>query len=502
MTWKRYWFMPLLRHILLGLLACVLVVSNADGANALRQRKPAAKRATAAAKKTSKKSTGRKTAASSKRSKARSSSGAAGTSGKGAVITDITVIKQVPLDSGIVYYQYRTNGARPVIVHVLECDVSVAGNALRLVKGEDHATGLERLREMSLRYDAKTNHVLYGLVNGNFWRAVSNLMIGPCVIDGEVIQMTRHKMWSSALFDVRNKMYIDTFSLSGMVSIGTRRYPIESVNDRQGSGVVVYNMFGGNVVPFLSQKQIEKAFQEAVRDSSADVDDSTEVELTVDMLKAEIASQQRERDAEFPMVKIRVRYLRTPSVNSTIMCEVLGVDTGSVNMPLRGAIVSMPKAVLGSQWPKVRDTIKLRYETNISQQVRFMNAVSGTPRLVRDGVAKNESQIEGSTAKRFVQYTLARTALGANADRSKIYLVSIPPDRPENGTKGATLQQTSEIMALVGCHNALNLDGGGSAGMTVQNDHVFYEGVDPFTRRIGLGVGIVKLAKILRTTGY
>jgi hypothetical protein len=38
--------------------------------------------------------------------------------------------------------------------------------------------------------------------------------------------------------------------------------------------------------------------------------------------------------------------------------------------------------------------------------------------------------------------------------------------------------------------------------MTVQNDHVFYEGLDPSTRRIGLGIGIVKLAKILRTTGY
>lgn len=499
MTWYRHRFKMPIRHILLALVAVGLVASNAEAANVLRQRKPVAKKATKASKKVSKKSPSGKTA---KRTRSPKSSSSSGTAGKGAVITDVTVIKQMPLDSGIVYYQYRTNGARPVIAHVLECDVSVAGNALRLVKGEDHAAGLERLREMSLRFNARPNHVLYGLVNGNFWRAVSNLMIGPCVVDGEVIHMARHKKWSSALFDVRSKMYIDTFSLSGMVSIGNRRYQIESVNDRQGTGLVVYNMFGGNVVPFLSQKQIEKAFQEAVRDSSADVDDSTEVELTEDMLKSEIAAQQRERDVEFPMVKIRVRYLRTPSVNSTIMCEVLGVDTGSVNMPLRGAIISMPKAMLGGQWPKVRDTIKLRYETNIMQQVRFMNAVSGTPRLVRDGVAKNESQVEGSTAKRFVQYTLARTALGTNADRSKIFLVSIPPDRPENGTKGATLQQTAEIMALVGCHNALNLDGGGSAGMTVQNDHVFYEGVDPFTRRIGLGVGIVKLAKILRTTGY
>jgi hypothetical protein len=256
------------------------------------------------------------------------------------------------------------------------------------------------------------------------------------------------------------------------------------------------------VVPFLSQKQIEKAFTEAVKDSSADVDDSTEVELTDDMLKAEIAAQQRERDIEYPMLKVRVRYLRTPSVNTTIACEVLSVDTGSVSMPLRGAVISLPKALLGASWPRVRDTIRLRYESNIMQQVKFMNAVSGTPRLVRNGIAQNESQMEGSTARRFVQHTLARTAIGISADNKKVYLVAVPPDRPENGTQGATLQQMSELMALVGCHNALNLDGGGSAGMTVQNDHVFYEGPDPSTRRIGLGIGIVKLAKILRTTGY
>ena len=235
MTWYRHRFILPLRQILFALLAVGIVASTAEVAGALRQRKPAGKKAT----KRATRAPGKKSRGTTAASKKSAPNSAAGSVGKGAVITDITVIKQVPLDSGIVYLQYRTNGLRPVIVHVVECDVSVAGNALRLVKGEDHATGLERLRDMSLRFNAKPNHVLYGLVNGNFWRAVSNLMIGPCVIDGEVIQMARHKMWSSALFDVRSKMYIDTFSLSGMVSIGNRRFPIESVNDRQGTGLVV-----------------------------------------------------------------------------------------------------------------------------------------------------------------------------------------------------------------------------------------------------------------------
>lgn len=482
-----------------SLLALSVLIGVVEAPATTRQRKGQTRKASV---RSGSRQTGKNTKAkaSSKRPTRRRSK-AAVPRGRGLVVTDITELRQIRLDSGIVYSQYRTNGVRPIIAHVIECDRTVAGNAIRLVKGEDHATGLERLKEMSQRFDARTNHVLYGMINGNFWKAVSNLMIGPCVIDGEVIHMWRYKKWSSALFDVRNSMYIDTFALSGMISIGSKRYPIESVNDRKGTGAVVYNMFGGNVVPFVSTKQIEKAFSEAVRDSSADVNDSTEAELTEDMLRAEIAAQQRERDLEFPMVKIRVRYLRTPSVNSTISCEVLGVDTGTVSMPLRGAIISMPKSMLSS-WPRARDTIRLRYETNIQQQVKFMNAVSGTPRLVRNGIAKNEAELEGSTARRFVQHTLARTAVGASEDGTKIYLVAIPPDRPENGTQGATLQQLAELMALVGCHNALNLDGGGSAGMAIQNDHVFYDGIDPQTRRIGLGVGIVKLAKILRTTGY
>ena len=495
MTFCLYKSGLVLRALTYSLLITGMLAGSYLPSTAARQKKKASIKQASAQ---SKNSRSRKP----QRKPVKSQSSGTSVRGKGLVVTDITQLRSIRLDSGIVYYQYRTNGARPIIAHVIECDRTVAGNAVRLVKGEDHATGLERLKDMSLRFDSRSNHVLYGMVNGNFWKAVSNLMIGPCVIDGEVIQMSRYKKWSSAMFDVRNNMYIDTFELSGMVSIGQRRFPVENVNDRRGSGVVVYNVFGGHVVPFLSQKQIEKAFHEAVRDSSADVDDSTEIELTDDMLKSEIAAQQRERDVEYPMVKVRVRYLRTPSVNTTIACEVLSVDTGSVTMPLRGAIISMPKSLLGSTWPRVRDTIKLRYETNIMQQVKFMNAASGTPRLVRNGVAQNEAQQEGSTARRFVQYTLARTAIGVSADSKKVYLVSVPPDRPENGTQGATLQQMSELMSLVGCYNALNLDGGGSAGMTVQNDHGFYEVADPFTRRIGLGVGIVKLAKILRTTGY
>ncbi|MCX6140287.1 MAG: phosphodiester glycosidase family protein [Candidatus Kapabacteria bacterium] len=377
-------------------------------------------------------------------------------------------------------------------------DRTIPGNALRLIKGEDHAMGLERLSDMARRYDSTSNNELFALVNGNFWRAVRNTMIGPCVIDGEVVELNAYKHWTSAFIDVQSKVTIDTIALAGTIRLGGRVFSISSVNRRGDSGVVVYNSFGGQAIPHVSAKEIEKAFHEAVKDSVFQENDSTEAELTKDVLKNEIARAQREANVEYPMVKVRVRYLRSPSVNVPFPCQVLGVDTGTVTMPLRGAVVSFPRSVLNGYWPKAGDTLTLAYTTSKYSTTRFMNAVCGTPRLVRSGVAKHEAQAEGSTGRRFIQENLARTALGVDHSGNRIVLAAIRPDRPEDGTSGATLQQVAQIMAILGCYDAMNLDGGGSAGMVIGNDHVFFDGADPLTRRLGLGVGVVKLSKILR----
>lgn len=414
-------------------------------------------------------------------------------------ISKLTPIRDSALAQGVVYREYRTNGRTPVVVHALILDRTIPGNALRLIKGEDNCSGLERLAEMSQRFSMSTRHTVYGVVNGNFWRAVRNTLIGPCVIDGEVVEMNSYKKWSSAFFDVKNAMVIDTFAITGRVNIGGRWQTISAVNHRDDQGVIVYNAFGGNTVPYVSPKQVERAYQEAIKDSVFVAEDSTEAALTQDVLRQEIARARRERDAEYPMLKIRVRYLRSPSVNVPLPCEVLSVDTGTVTMPIRGAVISLPRAVLnGSPLPRMGDTIRLQYSTNIQPQTPFMNAVCGTPRLVRNGVAKHEALLEGSTGARFINHALARCAIGSDSSGGKLILAAVPADRTDRGTVGASLQQMSQIMQLLGCREALNLDGGGSAGMMVGADHVFFDGVDPLTRRVGLGIGFVKLSKILR----
>lgn len=404
------------------------------------------------------------------------------------------------LSAGVRYVEYRSNGKKSLNIHVLTLDRTIAGNALRLVKGLDQADGLERLADMGKRYGDVTGHTIHGLVNGNFWRSYRNTPIGPCVVDGEVVEMNPYKKWSSAFVDVKNELTIDTISISGSLSWSGKTFTISSVNRRIDSGIVMYNTFSGSSVPHVNAKELQQAFQEALKDTVYSSLDSTETALSQERLRIEIASAQRESSVEYPLVKVRVRYLRSPSINVPMQCQVLSADTGTAEIPLRGAVLSFPRMAftLGNA-PRKGDTLTVMFKTNMMSSVRFMNALCGTPRLVRNGVVKVQAAVEGSTGKRFIAHNLARTALGIDKSGTKIIVACVESSQGQDGTIGGTLQQTADVMRLLGAYNALNLDGGGSSGMLVNGDHVFFDGEDPLTRRISVGLAIVRLSHVLRT---
>lgn len=76
-------------------------------------------------------------------------------------------------------------------------------------------------------------------------------------------------------------------------------------------------------------------------------------------------------------------------------------------------------------------------------------AVSGSQRMIVDGVQTPEDQVEA-----------ARTAVGVNSDGTQITIVSI--DGRATDSRGMTIQELGALMLDLGVHNAVNLDGGGS----------------------------------------
>ncbi len=424
-----------------------------------------------------------------------------GLQGANTPVKRLIVQQEREIAPGVRYAEYKTNGRRPAVVHVVTLDRTIAGNAIRVVKGKDHASSREMIKAMSDRYGRERGDAVLALVNANFWASVRNNPIGPCVIDGEVIEMAPYKGWSSAWFDVRNRIYIDTFKIQAVASWGRTRISIGSANRRMDSlGVVLYNRFAGETVPYVTPDQVEWLFNEAMKDTSFLSDDSTEVELSQAVMRQELAKAQIENSREYPTIKIRMRYLRSPGVNVPTPCRVIGIDTGKVQMPLRGCILSIPRGALAGPLPSVGDTVMLEVGTNLHSETRFMNAVCGTPRIVRDGKAKQEAAQEGVTGRRFIRKNLARTAIGTDRTGNKLIMVAVEPPL-RGGTDGLTLDQLASVMQLLGAHHAMNLDGGGSTGMVVEGDHVFYE-PDPDTRPVSVGLAIVRLTHILRSRQY
>ncbi|MBI2793239.1 MAG: phosphodiester glycosidase family protein [Ignavibacteria bacterium] len=415
-------------------------------------------------------------------------------------ISTLTPLLESTIAEGVRYGRYKTNGRNPILVHTIKMDRTVPGVAARIVKGENLADGREPIAEMTYRYAEEIGNNILALVNANFWTAVRNTPVGPCVIDGEVIEMNPYKKWSSAFFTADNRVLIDTFRILGSVIWGDQKFTVSNVNRRMDSlSIVVYNGYGGSTVPFVNAKRIEQAFEKAVKDSIFLEKDSTEIAMSLELLRTEIARAQLESSIEHPMVKIRVRYLRNPSLNRRLPCVVLDVDTGTVNTPLRGAVVSVPKTSWLAFSAHAGDTLFLEYTTNLFTNERFMNAVAGTPRIVRNGVARQEALKEGATGRRFITHHLARTAIGTDRSGNQLILAVVETANGM-GNRGASLDDMAKIMQLLGAHQAMNLDGGGSTGMIVDGDNVIADGANPHTRPVSVGLAIVRLSHVLRSS--
>ncbi|MEP6754079.1 MAG: phosphodiester glycosidase family protein [Chthonomonadales bacterium] len=97
------------------------------------------------------------------------------------------------------------------------------------------------------------------------------------------------------------------------------------------------------------------------------------------------------------------------------------------------------------------------------------NAVGGGPWLVKDGKQYVDGLAQGMNQKSFTMTRHPRTAAGVTND-GNLLLVAI--DGRNTMSKGTTLPETADIMLRLGAVYAINLDGGGSTTMVVNNLYV------------------------------
>lgn len=404
---------------------------------------------------------------------------------KSKSIADMVIQEDSLVNDGMIYrlMQVRMADSSITYVHALTCVMRNPPFSVMTLKCENRCDGMERMVEAVQRVDSAENKKIIAAVNANFWKAVSNAPIGPAVCNGEVIEMLPYKDWNSCFFEANGRPAIDTFRLKARIrnTSGDTAY-IHSVNHRVlPDSIVLFNSFVGPTVPYIPKKKIDKLVDEILSDSVAVKEDSATFVVNRDSIENALLQLQQEANAEYQYTKILCRYLRPPAVNQEIPLMVLKkIDSGSVNMPIRGCVLSMKKSIAKSLYVMVGDTIFLRYSTNKNDSIVYHNAVCGTPRLVIRGDINEELENDHQHSARFMNTRLPRTAIGTDITRSTLYIVTV---EASSRSRGFTIMETADFMKQFGAYHALNLDGGGSTHLML-GDTLLTPSPNVWTRKL------------------
>jgi hypothetical protein len=404
------------------------------------------------------------------------------------------LLKDSTLAKGIVYKKYQMGTSKANIgINCTEVDISDKQNLIKILKANKNINELEKLVNIVNNYDSTEKIDILTAVNANFWQAYTNYPIGPTIINGEIIELSTHKNWTSGFFDEKNQLYIDNYRLTGKISFKSNQYfEISSVNHRNNpSDMVIYNHYAGDTIPYISTKQIEKSLEEYLEYLYL-FNDSTELEIDTAKYRQELLDSKRDEKIENSHLKVSLLYLDKPAVNQEVRCKVLSLDFGAVAVPKGGCLLSLEKDFKNENYFKKGDTIKISFSTNVNSDKKFLNSVSGTPRLVRDGSAKSEAANEGVRKGRFLNCALPRTAIGIDKSMKKLLIVVVEPCAKAQRRYGASLAQLSVIMKRLGAYNAMNLDGGGSSTFVINKENLQYPAFPYSGRRISIGLGVYR----------
>lgn len=149
---------------------------------------------------------------------------------------------------------------------------------------------------------------------------------------------------------------------------------------------------------------------------------------------------------------------------SELKLEVLETPTygvGNMKIPQDGYVLS-------AHGKACDEVMKLKAGDIITTNIGFTadnvettakELLGGFPIMIKNGVKQSTPSYP-----EHLSTPEPRTAVGYNADKSKIYM-AVVDGRKAGGSDGVTMQQLSSIMANIGCHEAMNFDGGGSSTM-------------------------------------
>jgi large repetitive protein len=308
-------------------------------------------------------------------------------------------------------YENKRIESVPWSVHVGKLDRANRDYELHTVLAKETVVGLNRLSEQIKSFPPEVGRVIAG-INGDFYRVQQ----GPYQGDPQGLQIMQGELlsapcdWSCFWLDAKGDPHMtNVLSVFNVTFPGGANIPVGLNEERTNTPAILYT-------PRFGPSTLTEAGRELVL----------------------------ERDGDKPWVPLQVGETYTAKVRQIR-------DAGNTPLTSDTMVLSIsPQTVARLPALKPGDSIDISTKT-LPELKGCKTAIGGGPALVRGGKA-----MEWKTT----QFRHPRTAVGWNSNF--IYIVEVD-GRQRGLSVGMTFPELADFMVKLGCEEALNLDGGGSA---------------------------------------
>ncbi len=362
-------------------------------------------------------------------------------------------IQEQSIDKGIVYKKI-INTIDTLSIDILKIDLSTNNYELRTVKANNLLNSKGTTSEM-VKTLTDLGYNVVAAINADFFEADGEI-INNMISEGDFVKAV--KFTDSPFSPFVNtqfattkdkKLLMEQFVFNGQLFLphGISE-PISRINSKADSNsVTLYNSFQGEYTP------------------------TAEVNWFVSEIN--LQSIRKNHDTLFCIVSDSFQHGGNKEINLDFVLSANNKFARYLEREI-----------------KTGDTLKIILQMN-PNYLNINQLVGGWPRLVRDGnnlISINDS-LEGSLP-RFTNNRHPRTGIGFSEDSSTVYFITV--DGRRQTSRGMTVLEFADLMITEGIYQGLNLDGGGSTTMIVNNKVVNSPSDITGERKVGNCILLVK----------
>ena len=342
--------------------------------------------------------------------------------------------------------------ALPLKVSVTEMDLTNPYIVMETCLGGEKSVATETPVNMATR-NTRPGHEVVAAVNGDFFMTSPTNEVG-LPLSGQVrndeLVLSSHNR-ACLVLDDENRPYIDRLTFTGQVTSGATTFPLNLVNRMR----YAYENIAANQSILFT-----RSYGPVTYDSS----NSGKMLL---LRPAEGAFAWRANGIEHCVIEA----ITDAQGSATI-------PDGKAILWLKGTYANYVSSL------QVGDVLDISFRLTLNsgpQDVNIHQLIGGSNHIIMQN-----GQFMEDWAERH-----PRTAIGFNADSTRLYFVVV--DGRHLTSVGVTLKEMKGIFDALGAVTAVNLDGGGSSCMVV-NDEVLNHPSDGPVRAVGNGCLLVAVA--------